>query len=130
MMISELLMHPRDESVDGRGDILSDGGDSIYMTINTPNSSVPDQQWGTYCDPIAPDFPCNQASSGYSTCPNPLSRYSNRATHAKAASRHTGGVNVGFADGSGTFVTNSIASDVWVALGTINGAETVSNSDF
>jgi prepilin-type N-terminal cleavage/methylation domain-containing protein/prepilin-type processing-associated H-X9-DG protein len=127
MMISELLMHPYDVSIDGRGDILSEGSDSIYMTINTPNSSAPDKQWSTYCEQILPDFPCTQASAGYAACPT-YTR-GNRAPHAKAASRHTGGVNVGFADGSGSFVTNNVASDVWRALGTINGSETYSASD-
>ena len=130
MMISELLMHPNDQSIDGRGDILNDGGDSVYMTINTPNSSAGDKQWSNYCEKILPDFPCDQAVSGYASCPNSASKYSNRALHAKAVSRHPGGVNVGFADGSGSFVTDSIASDVWQALGTINGSETVSGSDF
>ena len=37
MMMSEVLMHPQDESVDGRGDIFSDGADSVFMTVNTPN---------------------------------------------------------------------------------------------
>jgi prepilin-type processing-associated H-X9-DG protein len=120
MMLSELLMHPYDQSIDGRGDILNDGGDSIYSTINTPNSSAPDKQWGNFCEQILPDFPCTQAGTGFA---------GGRALHAKAASRHPGGVNVGFADGSSTFVTDSIASDVWKALSTINGNEVISGSE-
>ena len=121
MMISELVMHPKDESIDGRGDILSDHSDSIYSTINTPNSSAPDKQWDYYCEEIKPDFPCIQAGTGFR---------GGRAMHAKATSRHPGGVNIGLADGSGTFVNDSIASDVWKALSTINGGETTSSSDF
>jgi len=131
MMLSEILMHPNDPSIDGRGDILSDGGDSIYSTINTPNSTSPDQQWGTFCDPILPDFPCTQAGNGFGPCNAPdFTSYTNRATHAKARSRHSGGVNVGFADGSATFVGDSVDKDVWTALGTINGSESMSSSDF
>jgi len=121
MMISELLMHPNDPSIDGRGDILSDGGDSIYSTIDTPNSSSPDQQWNNYCEQILPDFPCIKAGTGF---------FGGRAVYAKAASRHPGGVNVGFADGSVSFVANTVTQAVWQALSTINGAESVSSSDF
>jgi prepilin-type N-terminal cleavage/methylation domain-containing protein/prepilin-type processing-associated H-X9-DG protein len=121
MMISELLMHPRDQSVDGRGDIFSEGGDSIYSTINTPNSSAPDNQFGPYCEQILPDFPCSVAKTGFAA---------GRATHSKAISKHPGGVNVGFADGSVAFVSDSITLLVWQALSTINGGETVSSSDY
>ncbi|MCC7475686.1 MAG: DUF1559 domain-containing protein [Pirellulales bacterium] len=120
MMISELIVHPYDASIDGRGDILSDHGDSIFSTINTPNSSAPDKQWSNYCEQVLPDFPCVQAGPGFK---------GGRALHAKATSRHTGGVNVGFADGSATFVSNFIASNIWKAHSTINGNETISASD-
>jgi prepilin-type N-terminal cleavage/methylation domain-containing protein/prepilin-type processing-associated H-X9-DG protein len=126
MMISEILMHPNDASIDGRGDIFSDGSDSIYSTINTPNSTAPDKQWGTFCDQVLPDFPCVQASSGFGACTAPnFTSFTNRASHAKAMSRHSGGVNVGFADGSAGFVSDTIALAVWQALSTINGGETV-----
>jgi prepilin-type N-terminal cleavage/methylation domain-containing protein/prepilin-type processing-associated H-X9-DG protein len=128
MMISELLMHPYDASVDGRGDILNDGGDSIYSTINTPNSTAPDKQWGTFCEQVLPDFPCVQASAGFSPCSG--FPFANRALHAKAASRHPGGVNTGFADGSVAFISDSVTLAIWQALSTINGGETASNSDY
>jgi prepilin-type N-terminal cleavage/methylation domain-containing protein/prepilin-type processing-associated H-X9-DG protein len=40
-----------------------------------------------------------------------------------ARSFHTGGVNCVFADGSVHFISNSIASNTWRALGSINGGE-------
>jgi prepilin-type N-terminal cleavage/methylation domain-containing protein/prepilin-type processing-associated H-X9-DG protein len=40
-------------------------------------------------------------------------------------SYHSGGVNVGLADGSVRFVNNSIGQDTWRALGTRNGGEVV-----
>jgi prepilin-type N-terminal cleavage/methylation domain-containing protein/prepilin-type processing-associated H-X9-DG protein len=118
MMLSELLMHPKDQSIDGRGDILSDEGDSIYSTINTPNSSAPDNQYGNYCEKILPDFPCNPAAAGFA---------GGRATQAKAVSRHPGGVNVGFADGSVAFISDSITIAIWQALSTMDGEESVSD---
>src|SRR5262249_42015755 len=44
MLLSEYIMHPRDESVDGHGDMLNDVGDALYMAINTPNSTVQDAE--------------------------------------------------------------------------------------
>jgi len=45
-------------------------------------------------------------------------------------SRHTGGLNFGFADGSIHFISDSIALPTYRALATANGGETVSNVDF
>ena len=42
-----------------------------------------------------------------------------------ATSRHLGGVNVVFSDGSTRFVSNNIKLDVWRALGSRNGGEAI-----
>jgi prepilin-type N-terminal cleavage/methylation domain-containing protein/prepilin-type processing-associated H-X9-DG protein len=42
-----------------------------------------------------------------------------------ASSRHSGGVNITFADGSGRFATSDIELRIWQALGSRNGAEVV-----
>lgn len=42
-----------------------------------------------------------------------------------ASSRHPGGVNITFADGSGRFATNDIDVNVWQAWGSRNGGEIV-----
>ena len=42
-----------------------------------------------------------------------------------ARSKHTNGVNVCYADGSVTFKTNNISLNVWRAIGSRNGGETV-----
>jgi prepilin-type processing-associated H-X9-DG protein len=47
-----------------------------------------------------------------------------------ARSYHNGGVNALFMDGSVRFVTNAITRDTWRALGTRNGGEPVSGTDF
>jgi prepilin-type N-terminal cleavage/methylation domain-containing protein/prepilin-type processing-associated H-X9-DG protein len=49
-----------------------------------------------------------------------------RATMA-ATSRHTGGVNVAFGDGSTRFVNDSVDLFTWRALGTRNGGEPISD---
>jgi prepilin-type processing-associated H-X9-DG protein len=40
-----------------------------------------------------------------------------------ARSRHPGGVNAAFCDGSLRFITNDVAFDVYQAMGTMNGQE-------
>jgi prepilin-type processing-associated H-X9-DG protein len=45
---------------------------------------------------------------------------------AAPTSNHSGGVNVGFADGSVKFIKNSISLQTWWALGTRNLGETIS----
>ena len=119
MLLSEYLMHPDDDAVDGRGDILSDVGDGIFSTINTPNTSANDVEASSYCVP-APKMPC--VSPSLTGTRNGVSW---RAVHYAARSNHTGGVNVGLADGSVTFVQDNIDINVWKAMSTMNGSETV-----
>ena len=52
------------------------------------------------------------------------------ATASTASSRHPGGVNVLFADGSIHFVKSSISNVVWWALGSKNGGEVVSSDSY
>jgi prepilin-type N-terminal cleavage/methylation domain-containing protein/prepilin-type processing-associated H-X9-DG protein len=122
-MLSEYLMFPEDEHIDGRGDMLSDLGDAIFSTIDTPNTSNPDVEAFTYCKSIPPKFPC--------VSPSPTGTRNGvgwRAVHAAARSNHPGGVNVGMADASVTFVSDDIALSVWQAMSTMNGSETVDTS--
>jgi prepilin-type N-terminal cleavage/methylation domain-containing protein/prepilin-type processing-associated H-X9-DG protein len=50
---------------------------------------------------------------------------SDRRSFASARSRHAGGVHIALADGSATFVSDSIDHRLWVAMSTIGGKETV-----
>ena len=50
--------------------------------------------------------------------------------HLDARSNHSGGVNVGFADGSVRFIKNSVAPNAWRALGTRAGGEVVSGDAY
>lgn len=54
----------------------------------------------------------------------------NGAFHAAARSRHPGGVNAGFADGSVRFIKDSISAQIWVGLGTRAGAEVISADSY
>ncbi|WP_165069561.1 DUF1559 domain-containing protein [Paludisphaera rhizosphaerae] len=46
------------------------------------------------------------------------------------SSRHSGGVNTGFADGSVKFIKDSINPDVWFAINTLAGGEVVSADQY
>jgi prepilin-type processing-associated H-X9-DG protein len=47
-----------------------------------------------------------------------------------ASSKHAGGVHVLFADGSVRFVDATVNQDVWKAIGTISGGETLRDESF
>ncbi|MEX2169196.1 MAG: DUF1559 domain-containing protein [Pirellulales bacterium] len=115
LILSEAIMHPRDESADGRGEILNDVGDGVFMTLYTPNTSIPDAQWGAWCDP-APETPCTTAG-GTGT---------RRQTYTSARSFHPGGVNVAFGDCHVTFIADDVSLAYWQAIGTMNGQESAS----
>ncbi|MFM9197851.1 MAG: DUF1559 domain-containing protein [Planctomycetia bacterium] len=89
---------------------------NLFMTIDTPNSSVADNNW---CNPQT-DTDTKMPCTGGSTVAN---------RKAAARSRHSGGVNVVMGDGAVRFVGDGILLDVWQALGTMNGAE-VNGGDF
>jgi prepilin-type N-terminal cleavage/methylation domain-containing protein len=84
---------------------------NIFMTINGPNSTIPDN---ALCGTIVntdPNMPCVNLSS---------------ATRVNSVrSRHPGGVNASTGDGAVRFFSNSINLTAWRALGTMDGGETV-----
>jgi len=47
-----------------------------------------------------------------------------------ASSNHSGGVNVGMADGSARFIKNTVNPQTWWALGSRNGGEVLSSDSF
>jgi prepilin-type N-terminal cleavage/methylation domain-containing protein/prepilin-type processing-associated H-X9-DG protein len=118
MIMSEIIIAKLDKnsSQDARGDFMNDDFSENgfgFQTTLTPNSPTPDQG---NCVPTAsvgdPLMPCTNVGYGTSS------------KYFSARSRHTGGVNVIFADGDVRFVTNSINIGVWQALGTYQGGET------
>jgi prepilin-type N-terminal cleavage/methylation domain-containing protein len=97
---------------DGRGEIFNDDRatpGSMFMTINTPNSTVPDAMW---CPGGGlPNAPCVPAAG--------------TAGQQAARSRHNAGVNGLLADGAVRFFTDSVDGVVWQALGTPRDGRTV-----
>jgi prepilin-type N-terminal cleavage/methylation domain-containing protein/prepilin-type processing-associated H-X9-DG protein len=90
---------------------------NMFMTLQTPNSSVPDSItdsgccWGDPCDGATPGL-CIPAA-GYEQ-------------YRAARSYHPGGVNAALCDGSVRFFADTVAADVWVGVGSSQGGESVS----
>ncbi len=108
LMMAETLMPKSPNDNDWRGDIHNDDGVFKFMTINTPNSSVPDiVNWAIAdADPLTP-----VSTAG--------------AQQSAARSRHTGLVNTVLCDGSVRSFRKGMATSTWSALGTMNGGEVV-----
>jgi prepilin-type N-terminal cleavage/methylation domain-containing protein/prepilin-type processing-associated H-X9-DG protein len=110
--------HPAGWNADGRGVLMLSGpGGNTFLTVTQPNSATPDAMM--YCEL---NIPANH--------PDRLNCVQNRTDGnqwAAARSRHTGGVNAAFADGSVRFITNGINLTTWQALGSKSGGEVAGN---
>jgi prepilin-type processing-associated H-X9-DG protein len=107
LLLSERILAVNDNDQNSNGDFLNDDPKqpgTEFMTIHTPNSGIDVIFCNTNNDPRAP-------------CTNGVN------LHATARSRHAGGVNVAFCDGSTRFITDTIPLGVWQTLGSMNGGE-------
>jgi prepilin-type N-terminal cleavage/methylation domain-containing protein/prepilin-type processing-associated H-X9-DG protein len=112
LMLAEVV---QGQSTDLRG--FTWWGDATgFMTYLIPNSRLPDvQNSSSYClYPYQNNPPCITKTA---TQP---------ATYA-ARSRHPGGVNTAFCDGSVKFIKNSINLNTWRGLSTTMGNEVISS---
>jgi prepilin-type N-terminal cleavage/methylation domain-containing protein/prepilin-type processing-associated H-X9-DG protein len=115
MLISETVSAAQNDTYDIRGDMLNDGeGCTTYMTVDTPNS-------GTDVFPYLK----NGGKNLQEDPPALIGAFAHKA----ARSRHAGGVNVVFADCSLRFVTDDVALNVWKAMGTMNGSESLPDAN-
>jgi prepilin-type N-terminal cleavage/methylation domain-containing protein/prepilin-type processing-associated H-X9-DG protein len=93
---------------DNADNLASWGGSGVGTSPPTP---------GTLCDSQGNGLKCNnQGTEG--------------AEFVGTRSRHPGGVNSLFGDGSVHFMKNSISPLTWVQLGSINGGEVVSSDSY
>jgi prepilin-type N-terminal cleavage/methylation domain-containing protein/prepilin-type processing-associated H-X9-DG protein len=114
---------------DSRGLIWSVG--SNFTTRYTPNGWV-----DYYGVPVAPGSEGDQEGVGFCfsepglglPCGNVPYPYLDNFLGSR--SRHPGGVNAGFGDGSVRFVKNSISPPIWIALNSIAGGEVLSNDAY
>lgn len=123
MVLSEKIMYPDDTQFDQRGDLLNDDAGGEFMTISQPNDTGPDLLKSAACAAGGTPYCVNKA-------PNLLYPYlpcadctTSTGYYQAARSLHSGGVNVGMADGSVQFVSDNVALKVWQAASTMNGGE-------
>jgi prepilin-type N-terminal cleavage/methylation domain-containing protein len=116
LLMSEVIKAISPQDNDWRGDIHNDDGVFRFHTLLTPNSPQPDV--------IAPGWfqetndPLMPAVSG-----------AGNEQIAAARSRHPGIVHVAFCDGSARSVSDGIALNAWMALGSMNGEEPILSHD-
>jgi prepilin-type N-terminal cleavage/methylation domain-containing protein/prepilin-type processing-associated H-X9-DG protein len=92
---------------DRRGRVWNDDSFSgQFSTRLQPNDPRGDY---SFCDPANKLYPCDPLSMGMTLTNQPDG-------YMAARSRHMGGVNVSFCDGSVRFIRDSVAPATWVAL--------------
>ena len=77
-------------------------------------------------------IPPNGLSCVYNVnnAPTTIGAVNNGATATTPSSRHPGGVNAAFSDGSVRFIKSTIDAATWWALGSTNGGEVVSSDSY
>lgn len=109
-MVSELLLSPDIGSHDIRGRYYNPAhGGVLFSTRITPNTLVPDRFKWCSKNPV-PQAPCIETGENM---------------FVSARSNHTGGVNLGLADGSVRFLADTIDATLYKAIGSRNGGEVV-----
>jgi prepilin-type N-terminal cleavage/methylation domain-containing protein/prepilin-type processing-associated H-X9-DG protein len=143
--VSEILQGANDDT---RGTVwFDDPGDGSYMTRFTPNGNMDILQLlgafagngtnnvdnvasfvtGPGHSPAQPGELCDSQPVQQLACVNTSTE---GQAYVASRSRHPGGVNTLFGDGSVHFMKNSINPQTWVALGSINGGEVVSSDSY
>ncbi len=119
MMVGEILIGMNTGTSAGQSDIRGDiWGESrcgnMFMAYTAPNSTLQDQlDSKNDCQYINGNPPCN--------APSPQG-----ADYDAARSKHPGGVNIGFCDGSVKFIKDTVNINAWRAISTKDGGEVVS----
>ena len=102
---------------DHRGDIYNNDRCCFeFHTYSTPNAKTYDQIEGGFCI--------------YPNGTNPPCAQSNLTSFNAARSFHPGGVNAGMCDGSVKFMKDSVAVNIWRALGSMSGGEVISSDQY
>jgi len=115
LLMSEQNLSPvdNDPAPDPRGQVDINWG--FDTSLATPNSSFDRvANWwtgGRYCANIPPHLPCQATGSEFKFV---------------ARSKHPGGVQTSYCDGSIKFISDDIDLSAWQAAGTMSGGETLS----
>jgi prepilin-type N-terminal cleavage/methylation domain-containing protein/prepilin-type processing-associated H-X9-DG protein len=114
LMLADVI---QGQGVDVRGYTWwGDGG--AFVTSLLPNDPGGDYVNHTYCNTDPPNPPARECGTVTQT-----NGYYVRAFAAR--SRHPGGVNVSFCDGSCRFISDRVAALTWQQLGTSQGGEAI-----
>lgn len=127
LLVSEVIQgQDQGTKLDLRG-FVQYGSSSGFATYLAPNSPQPDMlNQAIYCVyPGMNNPPCKFRTQGPPAYPGDTTPAVNADTYA-ARSRHSGGVNSVFADGSVHFTKNTINLSTWRALSTTRGSEVIS----
>ncbi len=123
LMMSECIVITQSDEHDWGGplsDFTTSLGGQAFEGYLTPNSTTPDSEARL----IPPVDTWNENKIN----PNPVG--DTQLQIFAARSKHPGGVNASMCDGSVHFFTNGISWDVWQALSSAQGGETISTSDY
>lgn len=120
-MIGEIRLERDSVSASGPGNVVCGGthdlrgryhntyhGNATFTTMRAPNTPVGDR--AAYCNGTV-NVPCRECASD------------NNEIHVR--SWHPGGAQIGFADGSLRFVSDTVDAVVFQAAGSRNGGETM-----
>jgi prepilin-type N-terminal cleavage/methylation domain-containing protein/prepilin-type processing-associated H-X9-DG protein len=115
---------------DARGAVWTLAG--LFMSRFTPNGTrdfygVADPSGGGG-DRLGDAFCVSEPGNGL-PCLNSV-QFPYYDYYAGSRSRHPGGVNAGFGDGSARFIKNTIDGSVWVGLNSLSGGEVISADAF
>jgi prepilin-type N-terminal cleavage/methylation domain-containing protein/prepilin-type processing-associated H-X9-DG protein len=109
-MTSEIILSPDTNGHDIRGRYFNPAHSGVmFSTLYSPNNLIADQHDWCQATPVK-RAPCIWTSANI---------------FVSARSYHSGGVNVGLADGSVRFVTDGVNLTAWRAIGSRNGGEVV-----
>ena len=102
------------------------GGGSSFMSRLTPNNPRDSYPSGQYGDQIQNPFCVDLPKQGL-PC---VSGAGDQTAYAGARSRHPGGINSLFGDGSVRFIKNTINPLIWIGVNSINSGEVISSDAF
>jgi prepilin-type N-terminal cleavage/methylation domain-containing protein/prepilin-type processing-associated H-X9-DG protein len=104
-------------SVPGGGSFMTRFGPNKYTDYIGTNSGGDFLNQTIFCVSEPPQLPCTGGAG-------------DSKAFAAARSKHPGGINTGFADGSVHFIKDTIDPRVWIALNTIRGGEALSGDSY
>ena len=125
-ILSEILIGQFTDRQDTRGIFWRSCLTPFYTHYNTPNSTFYDKMLYDYCR--CRSFPeLNLPCQDYRYTVSEPNGQSQDVAWVSARSRHSGGVNVCYADGSVHFISSTIQPEIWRAIGSTQGGESLQN---